>query len=221
MNRTFLVLALTVCSTVGCRAFGPNGNCGGCGDACHVSRSQHAPRPMGCGDACGPGRGGTCGECIEGSCVGQGCGDCQLFQRYCGPACDGNCGNACGTTGGNCPCTSCGNRGFGPGEYDCSPCGSPDWGANGFRRPWDSSSNCRTCDDGSGRPHGISPAICGGGYCCPCCGKPAPGCCCCNSGDQNYNFTPGPPVAQTAYPYYTVRGPRDYLLANPPSIGPY
>ena len=36
-----------------------------------------------------------------------------------------------------------------------------------------------------------------------------------------YNFNPGPPVAQTAYPYYTVRGPRDFLLDNPPPLGPY
>ena len=50
--------------------------------------------------------------------------------------------------------------------------------------------------------------------CCPFCG-------CGPSGDQNYNFNPGPPVAQTAYPYYTLRGPRDFLLNNPPSIGPY
>lgn len=33
-------------------------------------------------------------------------------------------------------------------------------------------------------------------------------------------FTPGPPAAQVAYPYYTHRGPRDFLMANPPSIGP-
>ena len=30
----------------------------------------------------------------------------------------------------------------------------------------------------------------------------------------------GPPVAQTTYPYYTTRGPRDFFAANPPSIGP-
>jgi hypothetical protein len=29
----------------------------------------------------------------------------------------------------------------------------------------------------------------------------------------------GPPTAQVAYPYYTTRGPRDFLLNNPPSIG--
>jgi hypothetical protein len=30
---------------------------------------------------------------------------------------------------------------------------------------------------------------------------------------------PGPETAQYAYPYYTVRGPRDFLLDNPPTIG--
>jgi hypothetical protein len=34
-------------------------------------------------------------------------------------------------------------------------------------------------------------------------------------------FNQGPPVGQVAYPYYTVRGPRDFLRNNPPSIGPY
>lgn len=33
------------------------------------------------------------------------------------------------------------------------------------------------------------------------------------------SFTPGPPTGQVAYPYYSVRGPRDFLMANPPSIG--
>ena len=29
----------------------------------------------------------------------------------------------------------------------------------------------------------------------------------------------GPPTAHVAYPYYTVRGPRDFFMDNPPSIG--
>ncbi len=33
-------------------------------------------------------------------------------------------------------------------------------------------------------------------------------------------FQAGAPSAQVAYPYYTHRGPRDFLMANPPSIGP-
>lgn len=29
----------------------------------------------------------------------------------------------------------------------------------------------------------------------------------------------GAPTAQVAYPYYTTRGPRDFLMDNPPTIG--
>lgn len=31
---------------------------------------------------------------------------------------------------------------------------------------------------------------------------------------------PGPPTAAITYPYYTVRGPRDFLQRNPTPIGP-
>jgi hypothetical protein len=31
---------------------------------------------------------------------------------------------------------------------------------------------------------------------------------------------PGPPGPTVGYPYYTIRGPRDFLVDNPPSIGP-
>ena len=30
---------------------------------------------------------------------------------------------------------------------------------------------------------------------------------------------PGPPTGTTAYPYYTLNGPRDFLVDNPPSLG--
>ncbi len=30
----------------------------------------------------------------------------------------------------------------------------------------------------------------------------------------------GPPTGTYAYPYYTTRGPRDFLVDNPGSIGP-
>ncbi len=33
------------------------------------------------------------------------------------------------------------------------------------------------------------------------------------------NGAAGPAAAQVAYPYYTTRGPRDFLLNNPPDIG--
>ncbi len=36
---------------------------------------------------------------------------------------------------------------------------------------------------------------------------------------REYVGPQGPPSAQVAYPYYTIRGPRDFFLDNPPSIG--
>ncbi len=47
----------------------------------------------------------------------------------------------------------------------------------------------------------------------PACG---PGCNTC--GDVGY--APGPPVGTVTYPYYTTRGPRDFLASNPRDIGP-
>lgn len=41
---------------------------------------------------------------------------------------------------------------------------------------------------------------------------------CLNQGPQQA-ANPGPPSATVGYPYYTTRGPRDFLLDNPPSIG--
>jgi hypothetical protein len=38
--------------------------------------------------------------------------------------------------------------------------------------------------------------------------------------DQPHAGPNGPPTGQYAYPYYTTRGPRDFLQNNPPSIGP-
>lgn len=53
-------------------------------------------------------------------------------------------------------------------------------------------------------------------------GRIASGCCPHAGGyPEAYNFNPSPPSGQVAYPYYTVRGPRDFLRNNPPSIGPY
>ncbi|MCH8922392.1 MAG: hypothetical protein IIA67_04500 [Planctomycetes bacterium] len=68
-------------------------------------------------------------------------------------------------------------------------------------------------------------SFCGGG------GGEAAGCSSCGGGGQllsrrgcddgscEVGFQPGPPTAQVAYPYYTVRGPRDFLARNPRSVG--
>jgi len=223
MKRTLLVLALAVLSTSGCRAIhshprqqccepcgepcGAPAPCGeACGEpccepcsqpcceSCHVTRSQMAPRPDGCceGRADCCGRGGD----LESNCPG---GNGCCFDRYCGH----NCG-----------------PGYHPGPYDCSPCNSPHWGCTGHRHPQGYVTGRECMCDAHGNP--IPCQTCG--HCHPpgagyCGGQPGPGAC--SSGDQYYNFNPGPPVAQTAYPYYTLRGPRDFLMDNPPSIGPY
>jgi len=38
--------------------------------------------------------------------------------------------------------------------------------------------------------------------------------------DGDYEFAAGPPSGSTTYPYYTTRGPRDFLARNPRDIGP-
>ena len=44
----------------------------------------------------------------------------------------------------------------------------------------------------------------------------------CELSGSDYGETspPGPPSGAVAYPYYTTRGPRDFLAKCPPSIGP-
>lgn len=39
-------------------------------------------------------------------------------------------------------------------------------------------------------------------------------------GTGDPGFVPGPASGAVTYPYYTTRGPRDFLNPNPPSIGP-
>jgi hypothetical protein len=39
------------------------------------------------------------------------------------------------------------------------------------------------------------------------------------TGAEEAAATGAPPSAQVAYPYYTNRGPRDFLLANPAPLG--
>lgn len=92
----------------------------------------------------------------------------------------------------------------GPGCGDCGPadCGCA---SNG------------PVDDGYGAPGPMHAAGWrrsrggGPGYGGPSYGGPAPG----------YGAYGGPAGGQVAYPYYTTRGPRDFLSPNPRSIGPY
>jgi hypothetical protein len=167
-------------------------------------RSVYTQGGCGCGDSCELG-GSSCGQpvgccdsCGSAPCDGTGA-SCPLSAALCNGACGGQCfGRFCSNTG-------CGV----PGVHDCSACDSPGWGCPGYGY---CQNTCR------GMCRGLGPML-RNGYC-GCCGQPGPSCCC-SSGDHNYDFAPGPPVGQTAYPYYTVRGPRDFLLGNPPKLGPH
>ncbi len=97
---------------------------------------------------------------------------------------------------------------------DCEDCGSATCsdGACGLQgRRAGRSEGCSACDGNgcglcqrvAGRLRGLNPNPHAGGY------------------PEGQNFNPAQPSGQVAYPYYTVRGPRDFLNSNPASIGPY
>ncbi len=98
------------------------------------------------------------------------------------------------------------------------------------RRPWDcmggscaqAPENCQSCN-GSGQScvdpnqNGDDP-----GQADPCRACGGRGCRLCRDRcrDKTCYVDSGPPAATITYPYYTIRGPRDFLAKNPPSIGP-
>jgi hypothetical protein len=118
-----------------------------------------------------------------------------MFQRCgyncgCGEAC-GN-GGCCGNGGG------CGNGGCYQGGGGCmnGACG------NGGCRGGACGGNGGCCNGNGLINHAVGSMLD------------------CAQTDASYNFNQGPAVAQTAYPYYSVKGPRDFLMKNPPTIGP-
>ena len=205
MKQLLVAVAIVSLATTGCVNTGQFAR-NNCGPACHVARSQSAPRPdivrtvsfegglLGShGESCDPG----CG-CDES------CGACECSCGYpedC--CCDDFCDSTCG-----CPEESCCD------DFCDSTCGCPEESC------CDASCGCADgcCDSDCDSCCGD----CGGSLCQKAVGKVASGFCPHSSGyPAMYNFNPGPPVGQTAYPYYTTRGPRDFLQNNPPTIGPY
>jgi hypothetical protein len=72
--------------------------------------------------------------------------------------------------------------------------------------------NCQACDDPSGD--------CGDPakkHCCPLLGRL---CRPCKEKCEQPVVDAGPPAGAITYPYYTVRGPRDYFAKSPTPIGP-
>ncbi|MGD9645943.1 MAG: hypothetical protein AB7U73_09530 [Pirellulales bacterium] len=63
---------------------------------------------------------------------------------------------------------------------------------------------------------------CSGGACHSCAGGCGMGCCGRRGGGrQPFVGDSGPPTGAVGYPYYTTRGPRDFLARSPRPIGPY
>jgi len=97
-----------------------------------------------------------------------------------------------------------------------------------------SSTGCCLLDRLFASPWGCGHSACGQSGCSSCGGHAAGGCTSCGGhaslrdriGDMRYarqemrNPAPGPMTGAVAYPYYTNRGPRDFLANNPSGIGP-
>lgn len=122
------------------------------------------------------------------------------------PSLPGTCGQCGGAGCESCSGGSCENCG-GAGCENCGPAGCQS----------DSSVACESCG-------GAGCEACNG-VACGRCGRPRAAACgfpgrIGSAGREADQFTPGPPTGTITYPYYTNRGPRDFLAKNPPSIGP-
>jgi hypothetical protein len=145
-----------------------------------------------------------------------GCVSTGLFGPNCGDACGDSCGEAGHVaTSRRAPRPLLFRNGARPtgkvfghgGACDDGGC----YAANCF-----GACNCDGCAGGGPCQHLAEKVA--NGFCGPC---HAAGICPHAGGyPEQPAFQPGPPEGQVAYPYYTTRGPRDFLMSNPPSIGP-
>lgn len=117
---------------------------------------------------------------------------CCCIDRFFCWGCRGQC--AYGNEG---PCngSSCGGGGCGSGQ--CADCGGYSGAAAG-QVPGPSAVAVAKRHPAQGHPHVRQRRDSGG----------------------EYEFAAGPPTGGVSYPYYTNRGPRDFLARNPRSIGP-
>ena len=76
--------------------------------------------------------------------------------------------------------------------------------------------NCQSCSDPGDNCNDPGRV----GHCCRACGGRGCRLCCRGRECEEPGADPGPPTGTITYPYYTNRGPRDFLAKNPPSIGP-
>ena len=152
---------------------------------------------------------GTTG-CLHHNTRSNGCKTCSTGNCNTGDCQSGNCHLA----GGSCNSCQAGPYAYGNGAKCVGDGCNGECGGHG--------GVCGVCGDGGCRT-GCIPGRLGwqqGGH--DYSAHLQPGCLGHHAGDalNSRPFTPGPPTATVGYPYYTVRGPRDFLLDNPPSIGP-
>gem|GEM_PF-1230789 len=202
MKQLLLLMAVVGLATTGCahnRVLGPQARRGNSAGL-QIANSRYSPQsrlPRGFQEQ--EREIELAGFRSSGGCDDGCCGDCCSVDAECGCPGDTCCGDCCDATGcceGNC-------------DDGCCAAGC---------------ANCPSASCSSGRCGGGCSA-CGGrgcGLCQRLAGRVASGFCPHAGGyPANYNYNPSPPTGQVAYPYYTVRGPRDFLRNNPPSIGPY
>ena len=151
--------------------------------------------------------------------VASGSGCCCLDRLFCW-GCNGCAyGNAgpCGSGG----CGACGYGGSGCGCADCGCAGGSVAGASGYAQNGGDGGGPMVAQRGGRAMNGNGyynqgPMMADGGH--PAQGHPFVKQR--RDSDDTYEFAAGPPTGATTYPYYTNRGPRDYLARNPRSIGP-
>ncbi len=177
---------------------GCGGNCGGSSVARRgLLNDRNACRQCGqnCGGACGRSAGGRCNGSCGGNCGRAGSGGLLSGRTggcgRCGQNCGGLCGGGFGACNGSCGgnCLAC------RGGLGGLGCGRNGCGLGGGL--------CHSCRHGHGHGHGPH--------------------------DNPYGGVPhtaavphgagGPAYPTYSYPYYTIRGPRDFFTNNPPSIG--
>lgn len=256
MNRLFVAIAIVSLAASGCVTTNQLArNNKNCCPACHVARSQSAPRPDVVRTACHEGIALTgflgkhkkkescdpccgCDECCECTCgYPQDCCCDDCCDCTCGcpdECCDCTCGCSdeccdcpdtccecsCGCPDECCDCPEmCCDPGCGCEAPCCGDCCQDD--RNFCQKLIDriASGGCRDCQGGRGSGGVLGSGRNGCG--CNSCANGSPLCPHAGGYPAMVNFNPGPPVGQTAYPYYTTRGPRDFLQNNPPTIGPY
>ncbi len=134
-------------------------------------------------------------------------GCCCHRPAACGGNCvvDGGC-NTCDSSAGTCQPSDCGN---------CGDCGTCDQGYNCVQQgqcaeDGQAVQSCGYREGIGGKFRGFMSRLCPWGH---------------GRNTQVVDSSDGGAFGQgtggvVAYPYYTTRGPRDFLVDNPPSIGP-